>query len=51
MYAVGALMTNEKLQKKAGNMMNEGMTLPYRKVLEKLTDDKQPAAPREKIKK
>ena len=36
MYAVGALMTNEKLRKKAGNMMNEGMTMPYRKALSRL---------------
>ena len=34
MYAVGAMMKNKSLQKKAGGMMTEGMTLPYRKVLE-----------------
>ena len=34
MYLVGALMKNKKLQKKMGGRMTEGMTLPYRKVLE-----------------
>ena len=35
MYAVGSLMSNEKLRKKAGSKMTEGMVLPYKKVLEK----------------
>ena len=35
MYAVGAMMNNEKLRKKAGSMMTEGMVMPYKKVLEK----------------
>ena len=35
MYAVGAMMSNEKLRKKAGNKMTEGMVMPYKKVLEK----------------
>ena len=35
MYAVGAMMNNEKLRKKAGAMMTEGMVMPYKKVLEK----------------
>ena len=34
MYLVGALMKNKKLQKKMGGRMTEGVTLPYRKVLE-----------------
>ncbi len=34
MYLVGSLMKNKKLQKKMGGKMTEGMTLPYRKVLE-----------------
>ena len=34
MYLVGALMKIKKLQKKMGGRMTEGMTLPYRKVLE-----------------
>ncbi|MBR3552278.1 MAG: NAD(P)H-dependent oxidoreductase [Clostridia bacterium] len=35
MYAVGALMQNKTLQKKAGGKMTEGMTMPYRKVLDR----------------
>ena len=35
MYAVGAMMSNEKLRKKAGNKMAEGMVMPYKNVLEK----------------
>lgn len=35
MYLVGMLISNPKLKAKAGNMMNEGMIAPYRKVLEK----------------
>ena len=35
MYAVGSLMGNEKLRKKAGNKMTEGMVMPYKKILEK----------------
>lgn len=35
MYFVGALMSNKKIMAKAGNMMNEGMLMPYNKVLEK----------------
>ncbi len=35
MYLVGAMMTNEKLRKKIGGRMTEGMLMPYRKVLEK----------------
>ncbi len=35
MYLVGWMMGNEKLQKKSGNMMNQGMLMPYTKVLEK----------------
>ena len=35
MYAVGAMMTNEKLRKKAGARMTEGMIMPYKKALEK----------------
>ena len=33
MYLVGALMSNKKLMAKAGNMVNEGMLMPYTKVL------------------
>ncbi len=35
MYLVGAMMNNEKLRKKAGDKMNEGMVMPYRKALKK----------------
>ena len=34
MYVVGAMMSSEKMRKKIGNKMNEGMLAPYRKVLE-----------------
>ena len=36
MYAVGALISNPKLHSKMGNKMNEGMLMPYKKVLEDL---------------
>lgn len=35
MYLVGAVMRSPKLKKKMGSKMNEGMLMPYRKVLEK----------------
>ena len=35
MYLVGALMSNDKLMKKAGGNVKEGMIAPYIKVLEK----------------
>ena len=35
MYAVGGMMSNEKLRKKAGSRMTEGMVMPYKNVLEK----------------
>ena len=34
MYLVGFLMGNQTLKKKAGGKMNEGMLMPYTKVLE-----------------
>ena len=34
MYAVGAMLGNEKMKAKMGNKMNEGMLMPYNKVLE-----------------
>ena len=34
MYLVGALMSSEKLKSKMGNAMNEGMLMPYNKILE-----------------
>ena len=36
MYLVGAMMANPKIHNKMGNKMNEGMLMPYKKVLEKL---------------
>jgi len=33
MYLVGAMMSNPKLKAKAGGKMNEGMLMPYTKVL------------------
>lgn len=34
MYLVGALIANPKVHSKMGNKMNEGMLMPYKKVLE-----------------
>ncbi|MBP0962784.1 MAG: iron-sulfur protein, partial [Oscillospiraceae bacterium] len=34
MYLVGALLANPKLKSKMGNKMNEGMLMPYNKVLQ-----------------
>ena len=36
MYLVGALLSSEKLKSKMGNAMNEGMLMPYKKVLDAL---------------
>ena len=35
MYAVGALLSNEKVLSKMGNRMNEGMLMPYEAILKK----------------
>ena len=35
MYLVGALLSSEKLKKKAGSKMTEGMLMPYNKILER----------------
>ena len=35
MYLVGMLISNEKIKRKMGNKMNEGMLMPYKKVLDK----------------
>ncbi len=35
MYAVGALLSSEKLKAKAGSSMTDGMLMPYNKVLDK----------------
>ena len=36
MYLVGAMLANEKLKAKMGNKMNEGMLMPYKKLLERI---------------
>lgn len=36
MYLVGAILSSPKIKAKLGNKMNEGMLMPYRKVLENL---------------
>ena len=36
MYAVGAMLANPKLKAKMGSKMNEGMLMPYKKVLDGL---------------
>ena len=36
MYLVGAMIANPTLAKKAGNKMNEGMLMPYKKVLDNM---------------
>lgn len=36
MYCVGALLSSEKIVSKMGNRMNEGMLMPYKKVIDKV---------------
>lgn len=36
MYLVGALASSPKIKAKMGNMMNEGMLMPYKKMLDKI---------------
>ena len=38
MYLVGAMIANPKIKAKMGNKMNEGMLMPYKKLLEKLDE-------------
>ena len=40
MYLVGALLSNPKLLSKMGNKMNEGMLMPYKKMLDDLDKKK-----------
>lgn len=40
MYAVGAMLSSEKVIAKMGNRMNEGMLMPYRQILKKSDSDK-----------
>ena len=36
MYLVGAMIGNPKIKAKMGNKMNEGMLMPYKKLLDSL---------------
>ena len=36
MYLVGFLLSNEKIRKKMGNKMNEGMMMPYKQMFDKM---------------
>ncbi len=53
MYLIGSMMTNEKIRKKAGNKINEGMVMPYQAALKKAVpaeeavsaEQTEPAAP------
>lgn len=38
MYAVGALLSSEKILSKMGNKMNEGMLMPYEQMLKKMDE-------------
>jgi multimeric flavodoxin WrbA len=40
MYLVGALLSSPKIKAKMGNAMNEGMIMPYKKVIDKLDEAK-----------
>lgn len=40
MYALGALLSNEKILSKMGNRMNEGMIMPYQQLLKKMDSEK-----------
>ena len=40
MYLVGALISNPKIKAKMGNAMNEGMLMPYNKLLESIRKEK-----------
>lgn len=40
MYLLGGLMSSPKIKAKSGNIMNEGMLMPYKKVLEKEDNNK-----------
>ena len=40
MYLVGALISSPKIKAKMGNAMNEGMLMPYKKLLDKVKDSR-----------
>lgn len=35
MYLVGAMLSSDKIKSKMGNKMNEGMLMPYKKIMDK----------------
>ena len=41
MYLVGAMLANPKLKSKMGNSMNDGMLMPYKKVLDSIPEKKE----------
>lgn len=47
MYAVGALLSNEKILSKMGNKMNEGMLMPYEQMFKKMDGEGQKSSKRE----
>ena len=44
MYAVGAVLSSEKLIERMGNRMNEGMLMPYEQILKKIDTPKKESA-------
>ena len=40
MYLVGALLSSPEIKAKMGNKMNEGMLMPYKKLLDKIEKSK-----------
>jgi len=40
MYLVGTLLSSEKLKKKMGNQISEGMMMPYEMLLKKMDEKK-----------
>ena len=42
MYAIGALLSNEKVLSKMGNRMNEGMLMPYEQLFKKMDAERPP---------
>ena len=42
MYAVGALLSSEKILSKMGNRMNEGMLMPYEQLFKKMDAENPP---------
>ena len=40
MYLVGAMLASPKIKAKVGGQMTEGMLMPYKKVLEKIKNER-----------